>query len=395
MLLWHYYDYKNFISQKKRFVEADVLLHYVKHKEGKTYDVLKLKTLNGLSFYTTSKKHFENLRERRVKLLFFPSSVRFVDYLTTPYIPSVILRVVHEKSTRMRLATLLDSQHDSPEMRELFDALFLALPVSQSLRRKITQLGVNHLLALSGFHMGLLWVVLYWMLKLFYVPMQKRFFPWRNALLDVGGVTISILGAYLFFTDTPASLLRAYVMLVIGWMALLWGVRLLSFSFLIFCIVLIVSLFPSLVLSIGFWLSVSGVWMIYLFLKWSEGWPKWAVFAGMNLWVYLAMLPLVHAIFDTFALSQLLSVPLTLIFTLFYPLSLLFHAAGFGGVADVWILKLMSWPNGEMVAHVATPLWFLAIFVVLSLLAARFRFALYFQIVCIVGWFLFLIENVA
>ncbi len=391
----HYFDYKKFISEKRRFAEADVLMHYTKHKGGKSYDVLKLRTTDGMSFYTTSKEPLKNLRGRRVDILLFPSRVDFADYLGTPFIPSAIWRVEHERSARMRLAQKIEVQHISPDLKEIYDALFLALPISHSVRQKITLLGVNHLLALSGFHMGLLWLVLFTLLGFLYKPLQKRWFPWRSRLLDVGAATIVILGAYLYFTDMPPSLVRAYAMVVVGWLALLWGVELLSFSFLAFCVVLITALFPALLLSIGFWLSVSGVWMIYLFLKWSEGWPKWAVFLGMNVWVYLTMLPIVHAMFDTFAPTQFLSVPLTLAFTLFYPLSLLLHLVGLGGMSDGWIESLMAWPEGMTAVHIVTPLWFLVLFLVLAILASRFRFALYFQAFCAFAWFLFLVEQVA
>jgi len=395
MLGWHYYDYTAFVSRKKLFVDADVLMQYTKKKADRTYEVLKLETSEGLVFYTTSKKPLKQLRGENVSVLLFPKKVTFRDYLATPYIPSVILRVNHAKSARMRLNEVIAKQHEVPWIRELFGALFLALPISKDLRARVTLLGVNHLLALSGFHMGLLWLILYSLLSQFYGLLQQRLFPWRHRLLDVGAVTVLFLGGYLLLTGLPPSLLRAYFMVVAGWIALLLGIELFSFTFLGVSVVVLLALFPSLFLSIGFWLSVSGLFFIYLFLKWTTAWPKWAVFIGLNLWVYLMMLPVVHVLFGTFSLYQFVSPVLTLLFTFFYPLWMAFHLLGIGGVTDGWIMALLHWPKTGAVAEVTTPLWFLLFFVFVSLVAVRRRFALYLQIGLSIGWLFYLIQQIA
>ena len=395
MLGWHYYNYTQFVSSKKLFVTADVLLHYPKEREGRHYQVLKLETSDGLTFYTTSKELLKPLQGRNISLLLFPKRVTFKEYLTTPYIPSVILRVNHQKSLRMRLFDYLGEVHEHRWMQELFGALFLALPISKDLRERVTRLGVNHLLALSGFHMGLLWFMLYTLLSWLYKPFQQRFFPWRHRLIDVGGVTLLILGGYLVFTGLPPSLLRAYFMVVIAWLALLLGLELFSFRFLALCVVLLLVLFPSLLFSIGFWLSVSGIFFIYLFLKWTEEWSQWAIFIGLNLWVYLMMLPVVHLFFGTFSLYQLASPFLTVLFTFFYPLWIGLHLIGWGDVIDQWIVALLHWAEGGATVNVTTPLWLLILFITLALGAIRWRIALYLQFGLALGWLFYLIQKVA
>ncbi len=392
---WHYHAYRQFVSHPKIFTRADVLLQYTKRKSGRAYQVLKLRTDDGLTLYTTSRKALNDIRGRNVSVLLFPRKVAFADYLGTPYVPSVVLKVRSESSLRMRLYERIASQHREPWMRELFGALFLALPVSGELRERVTRLGVNHLLALSGFHMGLLWAIVYGAFSLLYTPLQRRLFPWRHRLLDVGLVTIGVLGGYLVLTGMPPSLLRAYAMVVVGWLALLRGIELLSFTFLAFCVAGLVALFPSLLLSVGFWLSVAGVFFIYLFLRWTRDWPKWALFLSLNLWVYLAMLPVVHRFFGTFTPSQWISPVLTILFSFFYPLAILLHLLGLGDVTDPLLTKLLEWPGTERVAEVTTPSWFLALFGLLSLAAVRWRAALYGEMVLLLLFFVYLVEQIA
>ncbi len=395
MLGWHYLSYKRFVSSEKLFVDAEVLVQYTKEKKGRTYEVLKLLSDDGRTFYTTSRKPIENLTGRTLSMLLFPKKTTFSDYLSIPYIPSVIIGVRDERSARMEMFERIKAQHDDPSMQELYGALFLALPISRELRERVTLLGINHLLALSGFHMGFLWLIVYTAISLLYKPLQRRFFPWRHRLLDVGALTIGILGFYLLFTGIPPSLLRAYAMVVVGWAALLFGVELLSFSFLAVCVVMLLALFPAMLLSIGFWLSVSGVFFIYLFLKWTEGWPKWSLFLLLNLWVYFAMLPVVHLLFETFSLYQLLSIPLTLAFTLFYPLSIFLHLIGYGALADGWLVALLQWPAPDHSVAFLTPLWLFGIYLTLSLLSVVSRVALYLQIGFLLLFFLSLVQQVA
>jgi len=393
-LSYCYYEYTKFTSQKKIYLNADVLLHYSKHKGSKHYDVLKLQTKDGMVFYTTAKNRDDNLRGKMVRLILFPSRIKFKDFLTTPYIPSYILRVLESKTLRMQVFEEIKKQHTDPWINEFYGALFLALPISKSLRKVVTRLGVNHLLALSGFHMGFLWLIVYSFLSVIYKPLQQRFFPYRHRLLDLGLVTILILGSYLIFVGTPPSLLRAYAMVIIGWATLLAGIELLSFTFLAVCVIWLIALFPGLFFSIGFWLSVSGVFYIYLFLHYAKHWSKWAIFIVLNLWVYLMMLPIIHTFFDLFSLYQLSSIALTLIFSIFYPLIIVMHILGIGGLFDGLILNLFSLPNPQSEVYVLTPLWFLTGFIVLSLLAIRWRKVLYIQIIVALGWFVFLIQKI-
>ena len=112
------------------------------------------------------------------------------------------------------------------------------------------------------------------------------------------------------------------------------GIKILSFNSLFLVVGALLALWPTLLFSLGFWFSVSGVFYIFLFLHHFKGLKVWQSFILMHLWVYVAMLPVVHYFFGAFSLHQLFSPVLTMGFIVFYPMSLLLHLVGEGALLD-------------------------------------------------------------
>jgi competence protein ComEC len=61
--------------------------------------------------------------------------------------------------------------------------------------------------------------------------------------------------------------------------------------------------------------------------------------------IFILMLPVVHYIFGVTSAYQLLSPLLSLLFIPFYPLVMLLHLLGFGGILDSVLLWLFSLPG--------------------------------------------------
>ena len=155
-----------------------------------------------------------------------------------------------------------------------------------------------------------------------------------------------ILGIYVWFVDFPPSLLRSYAMVFVGWGVLLLGMELLSFTFLASVFLLLCFIFPSLLVSLSFWLSVAGVFYIFLLLQYTKHWNKWLItFIVIPVGIFLLMLPIVHAIFGVTSIYQLLSPLLSLLFVPFYPLVMVLHIVGWGDVFDGVLLGLFSLPQ--------------------------------------------------
>jgi len=213
------------------------------------------------------------------------------------------------------------------------------------------------------------------LLHLLYKPLQQRYFPYRYSLLDLGIITIAVLGFYLWFVDSPPSLLRSFTMLTVAWVVLLLGIELLSFSLLSFVILLLLALFPLLISSLGFWFSVAGVFYIFLLLQWTKGHNIWLInLLYIPFGIFLFMLPAVHSVFGVTALWQLLSPFLSLLFIVFYPLVIALHLVGYGGVLDDLLLWLFSLPSIEKESILSIE--FFGVYILLSLLAIKSRVAL-------------------
>ena len=348
--LIEYNNYKNLTKFDSQLIEATVLKQYEKTKltkKGKlrTYQVLKLKSHKGFSFYTTAKKSFENAKDKKVTLVIFTAKITFYEYLTSFFVYSKILHASSEITLKEKLNTHISDTHTNEDIQSIYKALYSATPLDKRLQTIFSQLGISHLFAISGFHLGVLSGLLFFLFKSPYKYLQNRYFPYRSYKLDSFIVISFVLLSYLLFLDTPASLLRAFVMLVIGFILYDRGYKIISMWTLFLTAILILSFNPRLFFSIGFWLSISGVFYIFLFLIHFKHLSKTMQFLLVPIWVYLMMLPLSLYLFESFSIYHPLSILWTSLFTLFYPLSIVLHFIGLGDVLDnylIWILNLSS-----------------------------------------------------
>jgi len=362
---YEYYKYKQITTYSLYVANAKVLNSY--QKEGKDYRVLKLKTKD-FTFYTTNKKALG--RGDEVKAIIYTKNINFYSYLKGFYASSKSLHV-EKKSDKNALVKFVENQHVNIKTKELYSALFFATPISKELREDITKWGIAHLVAISGFHLGILSAILFFLLKPIYTFFQDRYFPYRNQTADLAMFVFVILGSYTYFIDMTPSVLRAFVMSLIGFFLFSRNIKIISFGTLFFTISIVLILFPNLLFSIAFWLSVSGVFYIFLFLHHFSNLSKVTIFILLHFWVYVLMIPVVHLIFGVFSFNQLFSPLISMAFILFYPLSLALHVVGLGGSLDsflVWFLSLHVKTD-----LLVTPLWFFVSYLGFSLVAVRFR----------------------
>jgi len=381
-----YSAYQIFISKPFYYTTVNVLNAYPKTKNGKTYTVLKVHNDEGLTFFTSTHSG-KNFRDKVLRLQIYPNSkITFGEYLGYFYVKSRIKKIYPSVMTvKQKLLAYVASQHTDANLSSLYQAIFFATPLDREFRKKIAGLGISHLVALSGFHLGILWAVLYGLLLLFYRPLQKRYFPYRYQLLDIGLAVVILLGWYVWFVDFPPSLVRSYAMVLVGWIVILLGIELLSFTFLTTVTVILLLLFPSLLVSLGFWLSIAGVFYIFLLLKHTEGSAKWKLsMLYIPLGIFLLMLPLVHGVFGLTTPCQLLSPLLSLLFIVFYPLAILLHVLGMGGLLDGGLAWLFSMPSEG--TEKLLPLWAIAVYGGLSLWAIWSRWIFWFLLGLAVGY---------
>ncbi|GAA9199797.1 ComEC/Rec2 family competence protein [Helicobacter pylori] len=390
-LYLEYLNYQKLDFSKPTSLNAQILLQYPKTKDQKTYFVLKLQS-KGMIFYTTIKEPLKNLQYRYAQFFGRIKPCFFLESLKSCFFQTYSFSLMRKQDFKSHVRHFIDSVHSNALVGNLYRALFIGDSLNKDLRDRANALGINHLLAISGFHLGILSVSVYFLFSLFYTPLQKRYFPYRNAFYDIGVLVWVFLLGYLLLLDFLPSFFRAFLMGLLGFLACFFGVRLLSFKLLILACCIAIALLPKLLFSVGFLLSVCGVWYIFLFLKHTQAFFKSSSFLmrsfqaiSLSALVFLNMLIVAHAFFPMFSPYQLFSIPLGLIFIVFFPLSLFLHAVGLGSLLD----RILNMPLAIPTISISSPLWLLGVHLFLTILSARF-FKVYLSMnVLSAGFFLY------
>ncbi len=370
-LFFIYGDYKNLKNlDGYYYTDAQVLKLYEGRGKREGATLLKLKNDEGLQFYlytyNTPPKRFDWIR---VKFKLKKNS-NFLDYLKGFFADGYVLGKVEEGFDAKAYAReYIDLQHPkNGNINTFYHAIFLADPLDRNLREKISALGVSHLVAISGFHLGILWLIVFGFAYIPYRLLQQKYFPWRNRNIDLGFFTLLFLLVFVLFVGAPPALMRSYVMLAIGWFVLILGLELISFQFLAFAMLLILAIAPKLIASLGLLLSFAGVFYVFLVIKWFRDYPGWfiTVFA-IPVGIFLLMFPIGHFFFGKTTIWQLMSPPLSVLFIIFYPIAALLHIFGAGGVFDEALYELFNLPGDAI--DISMPLWVIAAYVILSFAA--------------------------
>ncbi len=383
-VIFIYIDYKDFITKPFYFTDAKVISSKLKAKNGRQYSVIKAKSSEGLSFFTVYFDDGKVEPNSDIRVQLFPDeSIGFFDYLGTFFVNSKIKSITSQDTSKGYLSKKVGAMHQDARVASFYNGIFFATSLSQETRDVVAKLGVAHLVALSGFHLGILWSVIFALSLLLYKPLQSRFFPYRNALLDVGVVAVLTLAFYLWYVDFPPSLTRAFAMVFLGWLFLLLGLQIISFEFLAFIVALLFVLVPSFLLSLSFWFSVAGVFYIFLVLKWFEKSSK-AMIAIFYIpfGIFLLMLPITHIFFGTTNICQLSSPLLSLLFIPFYPLSILLHLVGFGALFDPLLVALFDLPSRVATKEVFISPYVASGYIILSIIAIRYRYLFFALLAC-------------
>ena len=369
-------------------LDVRVVHQYSKH--GQT--LLKVKSTDGPLFFMKADRSVRNLEGYTLRIDAYTGRTGFLDYLQGGYVTARIIKVYPGRASRYEVADRIAGQHGSREVGALFAALAVATPIPGDMRQQLSALGVSHLVAISGFHLGLIALLFFTLFKPLYALAHRRWFPYRHADRDIFLAVATVLLGYVIYLEYVPSVLRAFAMLVIGYLLHDRGIKIVSFQTLSVSVVLLLALFPRLAFSTGFGLSVAGVFFITLFLHRFSTWKRWQQFIGIHVWVYGMMLPLSLSLFGTFDRFHPLSVVWTMLFPLFYPLAAGLHLIGEGALLEGVIGWLMSLPSVEQVAlsPVVTAAHGAA-----ALLAVRYRWAVWLLLLFTFAIVVYAVDQVA
>jgi len=218
----------------------------------------------------------------------------------------------------------------------------LTLGVKKSLPQDLTtafqKTGTTHIIALSGYNIGL--VSAFFMIILGWFMLKRN---WQFWVAAVGIIFFTIL------TGASASVVRAAIMGVLVLLALNQGRIYNCRNALVFAGAVMVYLSPKILrFDVGFQLSFGAmaglIWLTPIFQKWLQNWPK--AFGLKEIFIatlsaQLAVLPLLVIYFGQLSL---ISPVVNLLILLFIPQTMLLgFLAGVAGM--IWLLagKIFGW----------------------------------------------------
>lgn len=361
-VLFLYQDYKSLKSTPNYYYSVAQILKLFQKKD---LTLIKVRSIDNFEFYIATNKRVEPFEWVRVKFK-LKESTTFLEYLKSPFINGEVLEHIEEGfDAKWYLKDKISKEHKNREIALFYNAIFLAQPLNRELREKISSLGISHLVALSGFHLGILWIVILFVLYTPYRFFHQKYYPYRHKDIDLGLIILILLALFILFVGSPPSLIRAYVMALLGWIVLILGLELISFKLLVFTALLILALFPKLIVSFGFILSVAGVFYIFLILRWLRDASSWFIkLIAIPIGVFVFMFPIAHYLFPTTSIYQLFSPILSILFVPFYPISAILHIFGYGSAFDGFLLWLFNLPIKSK--DIVIPTYLIVLYLLLS-----------------------------
>ena len=215
---------------------------------------------------------------------------------------------------RLRLSQRIDEMADELQEPGLIKALALGIrhDIPQQQWDVLIRTGTNHLLAISGLHIGLVaafgWLLARWLWRLF--PRLCLWLPMQRAAVIAALLPASLYAALAGFA-VPTQ--RALIMLAVAAVAVLLWRRVRPWSVLSTALLLVLLIDPSAVLAPGFWLSFIAVAAIVALTQQQKN-TGWRLLIMVQFVLLVALLPVTAAFFGRGSLisplANLLAVPL-------------------------------------------------------------------------------------
>lgn len=177
------------------------------------------------------------------------------------YSPTLMTRL---SNVRRNLQLHVYNSHISPEVQHFISALLLgdSSLIDKATRQEFSAAGVAHVLALSGLHVGIIALIIWWLLfPLDYLRLKKLRLV----------ITLAAIILFAVFTGLSASVVRATVMIGMVFASLIFYRRSVSFNALALAALLILVFSPAAIFSVGFQLSFITVGAVLLFSCLPEG----------------------------------------------------------------------------------------------------------------------------
>ncbi|MFP4462769.1 MAG: DNA internalization-related competence protein ComEC/Rec2 [Guyparkeria sp.] len=203
--------------------------------------------------------------------------------------------------------------------------------------------GTNHLLAISGLHVGMVAAIAAWWVR----ALWGRLSISRGVPAQRVAALVAVVAAwgYALIAGLSIPTLRAALMLTILLLGVLTQRRWRLLDLWLIAFVLVVAIDPFAPLDMGFWLSFAAVLLIILLVRGRDAlWRPWEMLRLQWL-LTLGLLPLTWGLFDRIAFASLPAnlVAVPLVSMLITPLALLgLFAAGISPAIATWPIWLIN-----------------------------------------------------
>ena len=124
-LLIEFNNYKNLTKFDSNLVNATILKQYQKTKttkkgKTKTYQILKLKSENEFTFYTSISSKFPDSKGKEVELEVWAGEISFYEYMTGFYAYSKIISVDSNTTLKQKLNIHISDKHTNKDVNVEF-----------------------------------------------------------------------------------------------------------------------------------------------------------------------------------------------------------------------------------------------------------------------------------
>ncbi|HEX5330704.1 ComEC/Rec2 family competence protein [Sulfuricurvum sp.] len=371
-LSYEYYQFTKLKTFDDPLIRASVIDQEVRLIGGTPKTSMKLRLQSGASVRCAMSPYLRDLRGRDVLIELQVAKVSFLDYLKGFRARGLITEVYPTLSLKEQWYQVIASHHIDQRMRELYGALFVATPMSQEFQSLVGAMGLSAVLSISGYHFGILSLIAYFFLRRPYRWVQNRYFPYRHGNRDLFWIVAILLFSYLAILEFNPAMVRSFGMIMVGYWLYDRGIKIVSLQTLLIAVGVLLAFFPRLFFSLSFWFSSFGVLSIFIFIRYYEHWKAWQIFLALNVWCYLVLLPISLAIFGVFSWAHLGSIPINLIFNLYYPSVLVLHLTPWADLFDSMLIRMFE--LGEL-RVVMLPMWVGILSIVLALGAMRWKSA--------------------
>jgi competence protein ComEC len=233
---------------------------------------------------------------------------------------------------------------DYPQGKGIIAALMIGDKslLSQQQKTSFQRTGVSHLMAISGLHVGLVFLAIAWLLQYFLRPIAWVFDYWPRQQIVlipslIGAFTYSALAGFAVSTERALTMLCVFV--VCRFFAR--DVSLLKVLLLAMVALLIID--PFSILDIGFWLSCGAVMVIAAVLQYRDS----ITLLRLQPMLWLGMLPMTTLFFGQVSIISpivnLLMVPMFCLAVIpLVLIALVLDQVGLSS-ANTYLLELVAW----------------------------------------------------